>query len=148
MTAEEFEKVKLGVIQPLAIKYSLKYINLKNNVALVGINYAILFQFGRGETDITYLFLKNKELVEYPFNNFIASSITKEDRIGIQRKEGLFEYAIADLKIIVKGLENHWKEILLGDMCWLEKYKESKYGYEPRISKLPENIFIKETLNL
>lgn len=148
MTTEEFEKVKIGAIQPLATRYSLKYLNVKNNVALVGNDYAILFQFGRGETNITYLYLKNKELVEYPFNNFIGSSITKEDRIGIERKDGLFEYVIADLKIIVKGLENHWKGILSGDMCWLETYKGSKYGYEPHISKLSESTLINESMNL
>lgn len=146
MLIEEFEATIYHILQSMANKYNLKYYDFKSNVALAGKDFAILFQFGRGETDITYLFLKDNDLIEYPFNNFVVSSVTKEDRVGIERKEGLYEHALTDLRIIVKSLENHLSEILQGKTEWFEIYRKSKYGYEPHLSELKESNEITQLL--
>lgn len=144
MTFEEYNSLRHEITQKLANKYTLLCVDVGDNIALVGNDFCIAFRFGRGETSIDYFWMQNGELYEYPFNNFVASSFNINDRGDVGRKQGIYEYSIADLKILVKGLENHFKDILEGSKGWIEFYKKSKYYYKPRILHNDESIEIKK----
>lgn len=144
MTFEEYNILRHEIIQKLADKYALFCTDVGDNIALIGSDFCILFKFNRGEVNIDYLLAQNGEIYIYPFNNFIVSSFCLEDRMGIKREQGLFNYSIADLKILERGLENNFTNILKGSKKWIESYKKSKYYYEPRIMNHEESIEIKE----
>ena len=144
MKFEEYDILRHEIIQKLANKYALFCTDIGDNIALIGNDFCILFKFNQGEVNIDYLLVQNGEIYIYPFNNFIASSFCADDRIGIKREQGLFNYSITDLKILKRGLENHFTDILKGSKNWIESYKKSKYYYEPRIMNLEESMEIKE----
>lgn len=149
MTLEEFIRQRQIVIQELMnVNKNLKYIDISDRAsAIIGVQFALLFQFGRGETNITYLRInEQKVVIEYPINNFLASSLNANDRRGIIRTDGLYENAITDLTIIVRGLSNHWSIILNGSKEWIAQYEESRYFYEPRPTKLIEGKIIQDYL--
>lgn len=149
MTVEDFKNQRAEIIQELlSVNKTLKYVDIYDRTsAIIGKRFAILFQSGRGETDITYLTMNNDELIEYPFDSFITSSFDANDRKGIVHADGFYEGALTDLKIIVRGLMNHWTGILNGSMDWVSKYERSRYYYEPRPTKLSEGKVVREKMS-
>jgi len=149
MTLEYFKEKRKEVIEELIdSSIGLEYLDINDRTsAIIGSDFAILFQFGRGVTDITYL-TEDKEniIIEYPFNNFIVSSFDSNDREGIIQENGLYENTLTDLKILIRGLNNHWKNILVGSKEWILQYGKSKYYYEPAPAKLSEGKVIQEIL--
>ena len=131
MTQNEFATKKESILKPLAEAYGLRYCPLDDDVALVGKDFAIIFYFGRGETDIVYWLFNGNEMIEYPFDSFIVSTGNDQDREGVEFKDGLYEHNLSDLQVLVNILQNHWQEILKGNRAWLELYQQSEDGYTP-----------------
>lgn len=143
MTQNEFESKKEGILKPLAEAYSLRYCPLGDDVALVGKDFAVVFYFGRGETDVCYWFFDGNEMVEYAIHDFFIGTSTDDDRLGVELKEGLYEYNLSELQVLVNILQNHWQEILKGSRAWLELYQRSEDGYPPEKVHNPYSEIVK-----
>lgn len=131
MTQNEFNSKKEGVLKPLAEAYGLRYCPLGDEVALVGKDFAIVFCFGRGETDVFYWIFDGNGMVEYAIHDFLIGTSTDDDRLGVEFKDGWYEQNLSELQVLVNILQNHWQEILRGNRAWLELYQQSEDGYPP-----------------
>ena len=147
MNKDEFDYRKEDILKSMANRHALRYYAITSNVmALIGKKYAIMFFVHLGQVDVFYWKEENDSIIEYPFDNFIASSVTNAEREGVHWGEGHYNRVLAELQVFTNTLENHWGDILDGGLGWLKQYNRSKYGYTPRITKRPEVKEIKQLM--
>lgn len=126
------ENVKIYLQEFVKEYNNINVMEIENNYYIVSEKYSIVFNINFGEVDISYLFIQNDDLWEIPFNNFIASSFTNEDRKDFLFQNNIYDNMFEQIKLICHGLKNHWNLILLGEDKWVSEYKKSEYNYELR----------------
>lgn len=142
MTREEFEQKRRDLLVALSQKFHLKYTPVEDDIILIGKDYAVVFYLLMGETDVDYWLFNGKDIIEYPFRNFIFSTATEADRENIQWQKGFYGGAYADLQLLVNLFNHRWSRILLGDRSWLKQYHQSEDGYEPSVNNSPTAEYV------
>lgn len=133
MNKIEFGKnIEMQLKQLMKDYHYIDIIEIENNYYIISDKYSIVFNINYGEVDISYLFMQNDKLMEIPFNNFIASSFTKEDRADFIPQNNIYDNMFEQIKLICRGFKNHWNLILLGENEWRKEYEKSEYNYALR----------------
>mgnify|MGYP005757594455 FL=1 len=126
---QRFKEIYNGLIKA----YSFKPISVsENEIGLVGKGFILIFAF---DLDNVLLFFitrdENNILKKFNIDNFISISFNEEDRKDIEPARTINEDINNILHIILRGLQNHWKDLLEGNTQWMNQYKMSEYYYPP-----------------
>ena len=116
-------------------KYDMKYLNIDNDeFAIVGKDFALIFMIHLDDIFISYVMPNShRELEVYNFDSFIIEKFNAIDRENIKEASTVEERIKNRLKIITRGLINHWHELLkviklgwktISSMNWLENPKK------------------------
>lgn len=115
-------------------KYDMKYLNVDNNeFAIVGKDFALIFMIHLDDIFISYVMRnRHRDLEIYNFDSFIVEKFNAIDRENIKEANTVEERIKNRLKIITRGLSNHWDGLMKGDKNWLEDYLVYSLAGKPR----------------
>ncbi len=122
-------------------KFNMIYTALdKDQFAIVGNGFALIFTVHLWEVSIRYVMANNHgELEVYNFDLFIVEKFNAIDREGIIKSVTIEEKVSNEIKIIARGLMNHWQGLLQGNKCWVEEYY-TKFGVDGKPYKAHRSI--------
>lgn len=122
-------------------KYQMKCVKLSSiKTALIGDGYAIIISIGRFEAKVSYLQKNGKENILFLCDNYMAEKYDAEDRNNLLEGDGAEILVRNDLIIIARGLENKWREVLIGDTQWIDDYKKSQWYAVGRLTMEESDI--------
>ena len=115
-------------------KYDMRYLNVDNNeFAIVGRDFALIFTIHLDDIFISYVMRNSHgELEIYDFDSFIVEKFNAIDRENIKKTNIVEERVKNGLKIIARGLSNHWDGLMKGDKNWVEDYLVYPLAGKPR----------------
>lgn len=120
-------------------KYNLFCIKVSSlKTALVGKRFALIIAIDRFYVTVSYLYMEDKDIKIYSCGNYFAEKYDNDDRINLVMGEGVENIIRNNIIIIANGLLSKWKNVLEGEMGWIENYKKSKWFSVERL--LPEEI--------
>lgn len=110
---KEVEKIFKGYEQ----KYQLKLTKIDNNeVAFIGENYALGIGWSMDGIDLHYFTLDNLTLCKFSLDNLLNAKLTQIEREGIIPSTTIYEKIINELIICERGFNNHFQELLMGEI--------------------------------
>lgn len=111
---------------------SIKLSPLKT--ALIATSYAIIIEVDRFEIDLIYVQKKGDDLLAYRCGNYLARRFDEKDRINLLEGTGADILVRNDIIITSNGLSNKCKDVLMGDLKWLDEYKKSSRFSQVKLS--------------
>lgn len=138
------EKIFKHEFKNILNKFNMLYTALdKDQFAIVGNGFALVFTVHLGEVSIRYAMPNSQsELEIYNFDLFIVEKFNAFDREGIIKSVTIEEKVSNELKIIARGLMNHWQGLLEGNKCWVEEYY-ARFGVDGKPYKAHRTIIDK-----
>lgn len=96
-------------------------------ISLIGETFVLLFWIHLDEVYLSYIHRNKNNKMEYlDIDSFIAASLDSNDRQGISVAHTVNETVNSILLILLRGLINHWSNILSGDTLWINDYMVSE----------------------
>lgn len=116
--------------------YDLKYSAIdENEFAIIGKSFALIFMIHMDDIYIRYVMRNAQgELEVYNFDSFIVEKFNSIDREGIKISNTIEEKIMNEIKIIAKGLVNHWSGLLKGDKSWKMEYLNYHLAGKPKMA--------------
>lgn len=110
--------------------YKLSFVTITEGIyALAGKKYALIIGTGRDGVALYYVKRDSKgQLEEYYIDSFVVKEFDANDRQNIGNPQSIQEILLAELRIVAKGLVNHWEALLKGSLNWVDSYKTYKLG--------------------
>ena len=108
--------------------------------ALVGAGFAILIAIDRFDIELYYLYKKGNEIIKHQCGNYFAQAYDSKDRENLLDGEGADILVRNCILITEHGLSSKWKDVLEGDIKWLDKYKKSSRYITERLTSDEINV--------
>ncbi|MBC1761133.1 hypothetical protein HCA31_01320 [Listeria welshimeri] len=133
---KEVEKIFKGYER----KYQLKLTKIDNNeVAFIGENYALGIGWSTDGVDLHYFKLDNSTLSKFSLDNLLNRKLTQIEREGIIPSTTIYEKIINELIICERGFNNHFQELLMGEIL-------SDFVNKEFVSNMEKSIIERELL--
>ncbi|MCM1084421.1 MAG: hypothetical protein NC393_09550 [Clostridium sp.] len=123
----EFEEKVKYAFKDIIDKYNMKSAAIsENEVVLFTDKFILSFLYHAAELDMVYIEkTEDGELYGYyNIDSFIASSISKEDRIQIKERLQGESKLVIHLELLACTLEKKWKDLLSGGKEWIKEYQK------------------------
>lgn len=106
--------------------YNFKYLRIDGlHSVFVKDNYAIALSVGRDYVNISYFIKEGTTIINYWLHPFLMENLNDEDRSVCLENDNKVETKLINYILLYeKTLKSKWKNILSGQMDWVEEYNK------------------------
>ena len=114
-----------GIFGDIIKTYDFKVERITSSATLLyKDDYALYLASDRDYVDIWYVKKEETKILKYWLHPFLLENSTDEDRSNTKREDGLVTKLINYILIYEKILRTKRKNILMGQMDWVEEYNQ------------------------